>query len=71
MQILHTGQGDTVSTIGTSHPEVQIFDSMFISLPVMGKAHVAATNERMVTVKFMDVQMIVTAVSLPSHSPQL
>ena len=62
VQILHTGQGhwNTVSTIGTSHPEVQIFDSMFITLPIMGKAQIAAllaTNEWMVTVKFMDVQM--------------
>ena len=60
VQILHTGQGhwNTVSTIGTSHPEVQIFDSMFITLPIMGKAQIAAllaANERMVTVKFMDV----------------
>lgn len=62
VQILHTGQGhwNTVSTIGTNHPVIQIFDSMFISLPPMGKAQIAAllaTEEKMVVAKFMDVQM--------------
>ena len=62
MQILHTGQGhwNTVSTIGTNHPEVQIFDSMFISLPTMGRAQIAAllaTEEKRIIVKFMDVQI--------------
>ena len=62
MQILHTGQGhwNTVSTIGTNHPEVQVFDSMFISVPTMGKAQIAAllaTKEKAVIVKFMNVQM--------------
>ena len=57
VQILHTGQGrwNTVSTIGTSHPDVQIFDSMFISLPTMGKTQIAAllaTEEKMIIVQF-------------------
>jgi hypothetical protein len=31
IQILHTGQGHwhVVSTIGTNHPEVNVFDSMY------------------------------------------
>ena len=59
VQILHTGQGhwNTVSTIGTNHPEVQIFESMFVSL---GKAQIAAllATEENIIVKFMDVQML-------------
>ena len=61
VQILHVGEGhwNTVSTIGTCHPEVQIYDSMFNYLPSMGKAQIAAllaTNEPRVRLNFMDVQ---------------
>ena len=39
---------------------MQIFDSMFNNLPTMGKAQIAAllaTEEQMVTAKFMEVQL--------------
>ena len=76
VQILHVGEGhwNTVSTIGTCHPEVQIYDSMFNYLPSMGKARIAAllaTNERL---NSMDVQNNVgrmTVAFSPFHLPQL
>ena len=62
VQIIHTGEGHrfTVSTIGTVHPEVLIYDSMYSTLPMLAKAQIASllsTQQPTIKVKFMDVQM--------------
>lgn len=62
VQILHTGQGhwNTISTIGMRHAEVQVFDSMYMSVPTMATAQIAsllATEEPAIQLNIMDVQM--------------
>ena len=62
VQIIHTGEGHrfTVSTIGTVHPEVLIYDSMYSTLPMLAKAQIASllsTQQPTIKVKLMDVQM--------------
>ena len=62
IQILHTGQGHwmTVTTIGTKHPEVLVFDSLYACAPTLAKAQIAsllATQHPVITLKFVDVQM--------------
>ena len=62
VQILHTGHGhwNTVSTIGEKHPDVQVFDSMYVCIPTKAKAQIASlltTQEAAIRVKFMDIQM--------------
>ena len=62
VQIIQTSEGHrfTVSTIGTVHPEVLIYDSMYSTLPMLAKAQIASllsTQQPTIKVKFMDVQM--------------
>ena len=60
--ILHTGQGHwmTVTTIGTKHPEVLVFDSLCACALTLAKAQIAsllATQHPVITLKFVDLQM--------------
>lgn len=62
VQILHNGQGHwlTISTIGTSHPVVHVYDSMYPSASTLVKAQIATilhTVYPTITLQFMDVQM--------------
>ena len=62
IQILHDGGGHWVmiSTIGTKHPEVRMYDSLYCSLSSALKHQIAAllaTKEKKISVHFMDVQM--------------
>ncbi len=62
VQILHNGCGHwhTISTVGTQHPEVQVYDSMYTCCPTACKALIAsllATNRSAIELKYMDVQM--------------
>ena len=62
IQILHDGGAHWVmiSTIGTKHPEVRMYDSLYCSLSSALKCQIAtllATKERQIVVHFMDVQM--------------
>ena len=62
VQILHNGHGHSlaISTIGTSHPIVHAYDSMYPSPGTLVKAQIATILHTMypaVTLEFMDVQM--------------
>jgi len=62
IQVLNTGQGHwvTISTIGTSHPTVRIYDSLYSSAGTRLKAQIAAvmaTEQQNLTLEFMDVAM--------------
>ena len=62
VQILHSGHGHwlTISTVGTQHPEVQVYDSMYTCCPTACKTQIAsllATNHSAIELKYMDVQM--------------
>ena len=62
VQILHTGQShwQVVSTIGTQHPEVNIYDSVYCSCSHHSKIQIAsilATIESNIKLRYMDVQM--------------
>ena len=61
IQILHTeGHWLTISTTGTVHPEVIVYDSLYSTLPTLANAQIAsllATQQPNIKVKFMDVQM--------------
>ena len=61
-QIIHNGQGhwQTISTIGTSHPDIHVYDSMHPSAGTLVKAQTAAllhTESPVIGLKFMHVQM--------------
>ena len=60
VQIIHTGEGHwvTISTIGTVHPEVVVYDTIYTTLPMLAKAQIAsllATQQPTIRVKFMDI----------------
>ena len=62
VQIIHNGRGHwlTISTIGTSHPDVHVYDSMYPSAGTLVKAQTAAllhTESPAIHLKFMSVQM--------------
>ncbi len=62
VQILHNGHGHwhTISTVGTEHPEVQMYDSVYSCCPTSCKAQIAsllATQHTAIKLKYMDVQM--------------
>ena len=62
VQIIHNGRGHwlTISTIGTSHPDVHVYDSMYPSAGTLVKAQTAAllhTESPAIRLKFMSVQM--------------
>jgi len=44
LQIILTGEGHwvTISTIGTVHPEVVVYDSIYSTLPMLAKAQIAS-----------------------------
>ena len=60
VQILHSdGHWFTVSSSGGSIPTVKVFDSMYSTVPTLGKAQIACllcTQEEMIQVEVMDVQ---------------
>ena len=62
IQVLNMGQGHwvTISTIGTSHPTVRIYDSLYYSAGTQLKAQIAAvmaTEKQNLILDFMDVAM--------------
>ena len=62
VQILHNGQGYwlTILTIGTSHPDIHVYDSIYPSAGTLVKAQTAAllhTESPAICLKFMRVQM--------------
>ena len=62
VQIMYTGQEHwiTVSTIGLKHAQVQAFDSLYMRVPTLAEAQIAAllnTEEPTITVSFINVQM--------------
>ena len=62
IQILHNGRGHwvTISTIGTKHPEVLVYDSMHSIAPDMLQQQIAAllqTKDEAITLKFAKVSM--------------
>lgn len=62
VQIVHNGHGHwlTIATIGTSHPDVRVYDSMYPSAGTHVKAQIAAllhTTSPEIRLHFMDVQM--------------
>ena len=61
VQILNNGRGHwlTISTIGTTHPEVQVYDSMYMfanQCIVAQTASLLHTNHSAITLSFMDTQ---------------
>ena len=62
VQVIHNGRGHwlTISTIGTSHSDVHVYDSMYPSAGTLVKAQVAAllqTESPALHLQFMNVQM--------------
>lgn len=62
VQILHNGAGHwiTISTVGTNHPGVQVFDSLYTTCPLECKAQIVAmlaTEHSSLQLKHMNVQM--------------
>ena len=63
IQILHTGEGHwhVISTIGTKHPNVKVFDSMYCFCSDHSKVQISsillATKQPVIRLKYMDVQM--------------
>ena len=62
VQILHSGGNHwiTISTVGTKHPTVKIFDSLYNELPWETKEQIAAllqTKESAITLEFANVQV--------------
>ena len=62
VQVIHNGRGHwlTISTIGTSHPDVHVYDSMYPSAGTLVKAQAAAllhTELPEICLQFMNVQM--------------
>ena len=62
VQILHTGIGHwvTVSTNGTVHPTVRVYDSLYTSAGTTLQSQIAcilATKEVEITLQFMDVSL--------------
>ena len=46
--------------IGLKHPQVQVFDSLYSSIPIMAKAQIASllcTEDNKIDVSIMDVQL--------------
>ena len=61
VQILHSESHWTgaVSTVGTSHPTVQVYESMYSSLPASTKMQISAllqTEEKFTTLEWANVQ---------------
>ena len=61
VQVIHNGRGHwlTVSTIGTSHPDIHVYDSMYPSVNTCVKAQIAAilhTESPAIRQQFMEVQ---------------
>ena len=61
VQVIHNGRGHwlTVSTIGTSHPDIHVYDSMYPSVNTCVKTQIAAilhTESPAIRLQFMAVQ---------------
>ena len=69
IQILHDGGSHWVmiSTIGTKHPEVRMYDSLYCSLPSALKHQIAA----LLATKEKCSQVVTTVEYLQLHLPQL
>ena len=62
VQVIHNGRGHwlTISMIGTSHPDVHVYNSMYHSVGTFVKAQTAAllhTESPAIRLQFMNVQM--------------
>ena len=62
VQILHNGHGHwlTISTVGVTHPEVSVYDSMYPTTSTHVKQQIAsllATTQNRIRLRHMDVQM--------------
>ena len=62
VQVIHNGRGHwlTISMIGTSHPDIHVYDSMYPSAGTFVKAQTAAllhTESPTIHLQFMNVQM--------------
>ena len=63
VQVLHSGNSHwvTISTVGTSHPEAIVYDSLYATLPFQTKEQVCSlicSKEKEVILKFANVQVI-------------
>ena len=61
-QIVHNGREHwlTISTIGTSHPVMHVYDSMYLSASTLVKAQIATILHKVypaITLQIIDVQM--------------
>lgn len=61
VQILHNGHGHwlTISTVGSNHPQVQVYDSAYSCCPTICKAQIAAllaTMQPAIKLQYMDVR---------------
>ena len=60
VQILHSeSHSVTVSTVGTQHPIVRVYNSLYFSLPVSTKRQISAllfTEEKAITSEWVNVQ---------------
>ena len=62
LQILHTSEDHwlTISTLGVQHPKVNIYDSLFKSLPNLAKAQIASllcSKQDIIEAHIMDVKL--------------
>ena len=69
IQIINSGDGHwlAISTIGTEHPEVQVFDSKYSTITSTSKAQIASllcTSEERITMSIMNVQQQVRLIQL-------
>ena len=62
VQILHTAEGHwlAISTLGLHHPDVNVYDSVYLTLPTLAKAQIASllnTKETKINVHIMKLHM--------------
>ena len=59
MQILHNGHGHwlTISTVGVTHPEVSVYDSMYPTTSMQVKCQIASLLATSLRLRHMDVKM--------------
>ena len=71
VQVIHNGRGHwlPISTIGTSHPDVHVYDSIYPSPGTLVKAQIAAhlhTESPAIRLQFMNIQMHVGGMTVAS-----
>ena len=69
VQMLLSGNSHwvTISTVGTSHPEVIVYQSLYATLPFQTKKQVCSlicSKEREIVLKFANVQVIRKSMSV-------